>query len=158
MVSDPSAKDNCSNEPNDNPQSVRPVQHLATVSAELDGGITSGAGPESSTDGELRADWIGFDQPHPATPHGDDWFDIEQAHWICHPASKKGERFVAFYRTTCQVPPDASRVTIGMAANFVGQLFVNGIEVFQAGRSAVTRKLPTPLYVAIISTSQRRNR
>ena len=88
---------------------------------------------------ELWADWISLDEPHPATPHGENWFEIGQARWICHPALKKGERSVAFYRTTFALPADATRVTIGMAANFEGQLFLNGIDLFQEGKTAVPR-------------------
>ena len=72
---------------------------------------------------ELRADWIGFDQPYPGTPHGDDWFAISQAQWICHPAMEKGQDAVAFYRMTFQAPADTTRVMIGMAGELVRPVF-----------------------------------
>ncbi len=90
---------------------------------------------------EFKADWIGFDQPYPDTPHGADWFAINQAQWITHPALKPGRTAVLFYRTTFQVSADTTRVMIGMAANWCGQFFVNGIELFQGGKMAVPRYL-----------------
>ena len=83
---------------------------------------------------EFQADWIGFDQPHPDTPQGGDWFAIDQAKWVCHPAQKKGEDSIAFYRTNFEIPSDATRVMVGMEANFAAQFFLNGVELFQGGR------------------------
>jgi len=84
-------------------------------------------------DQELLADWIGFDQPYADTPHGADWFDLDKAQWICHPELEKGKDSVAFYRTEFEAPADATRVMIGMAVNFTGQFFLNGVELFQDG-------------------------
>jgi hypothetical protein len=61
--------------------------------------------------------------------------------WICHRALKNGRDSVALYRTTFAVPADATRVMIGMEANFVGQLFLNGVELFQGGRFDIEPRL-----------------
>lgn len=101
---------------------------------------------------ELRADWIGLDQPSPVTPHGEDWFDIGKADWIYHPdiqpdRQKKGESVVVFYRTKFNMPEDARRVMIGMAANTMGQFFLNGVELFQGGKFAIPRYLDVTPWV-----------
>ena len=83
---------------------------------------------------ELRADWIGFDQPEAYAPKGEDWFDIGKASWICNPDIQVNKNSVAFYRSSFEVPAGATRVMVGMEANFCGQMFVNGIELFQGGR------------------------
>ncbi len=87
-----------------------------------------------NVDEELKADWIGHDIPHPATPNGDEWFNIKSALWICHPKLPTGRDSTAFYRTTINIPNDFTRVMLGMEANFSAQLFVNGIELLQGGR------------------------
>lgn len=85
-------------------------------------------------DTELKADWIGFDKPHPAAPNGTNWFNIEQADWIVHPNLKKGKNSVTNYRSKFNVPANFSRLMVGMEANFTARCFINGIEVLQGGR------------------------
>ena len=84
---------------------------------------------------EFKADWIGYDEPYADTPHGADWFDIGQADWIVCPGLPKGrDGVVAYYRTSFEVPADATRITVGMDCNSGGQLFFNGIELLQGGK------------------------
>ena len=85
-------------------------------------------------DAALKADWIGFDKLHPATPHGSDWFNIEQADWIVHPNLKKGKNSITNYRSNFNVPINFSKVMVGMEANYTARCFINGFEVLQGGR------------------------
>ncbi|MDA7881962.1 family 78 glycoside hydrolase catalytic domain [Akkermansiaceae bacterium] len=86
---------------------------------------------------ELTADWIGFDQPSPDQPDFSNWFQIEQAHWICHPKQKAKDRSIAHYRTEFNFPKNATKLQIGIEMEYVGQVSLNGIELFQAGRLTV---------------------
>lgn len=83
---------------------------------------------------EFTASWIGYDEPDPQTPHGTDWFELNNAEWICHPAIKPRKDSLATYRTTVTLPADVRRVMVGMECNFTGQLALNGIELLQGGR------------------------
>lgn len=93
-------------------------------------------------DREFTADWIGLDQPFVGMPDvNSDWFNLGEAKWICHAGTTKAPDGITAYRTQFILPADTKRVMIGMEWNFTGQLFLNGKELFQAGR------LPVPSYL-----------
>lgn len=82
---------------------------------------------------EFKASWIGFDDAHPHTPK-EGSLDFANAAWIYHPDQKKGEAPVIYYRKSLELPPDVTRVLVGMDCTFVGQLFFNGRELLQGGK------------------------
>ncbi len=93
---------------------------------------------------EFTAKWIGFDGLSTEVPHGNQWFALKKAQWVCHPSQKAKKDLIADYRTSIEIPADAVSATVAMECNFSGQLSVNGAELLQGGRMG----LPSYLDIA----------
>jgi alpha-L-rhamnosidase len=83
---------------------------------------------------EFEAKWIGLDEQCPGTPHGDDWFSLDQADWIWHSKQIAKRDSVVDYRGNFDVPADTANVMVAMECNFTGQLSINGVTLLQGGR------------------------